>query len=111
MSGKGRGKAIPKAGDGATAITPNEEMQPIQHTDEGLDSRLTISNTDPAKRYFVYFIHESGRRGENMPIKVGACNDVGEYRKTLEAGRESNLKTYSALKCLKGDAEVVITAF
>lgn len=78
---------------------------------EGLDSRLTLANTDPTKNYFIYFIHESGRHGENMPIKVGASNDVGEYRKKLEAGRENNLKTYVAIKCLKGDADDVIVNF
>lgn len=78
---------------------------------EDMDSRLTINNIDPTKKYFVYFIHESGRRGDNMPVKVGVSNDVGEYRKELEKERENGLKTYIAIKCVKGDAEAVAESF
>ena len=110
MSAKGRGRATATSAPAASSAPA--APAPVQSTEEtGLDSRLTISNTDPDKRYFVYFIHESGRRGDNMPIKVGACNDVGEYRKTLESGRESDLKTYAVIKCVRGDAEAIITAF
>lgn len=89
--------------------TPEERPNDI--TEANLDPRLTLSNTDPDKRYFVYFIHELGRHGDNMPIKVGASNDVGEYRKKTEAERENGLKTHAAIKCLKGDAENVISHF
>ena len=73
--------------------------------------KLTLDNTDPDKHYFVYFIHELGRRGEKMPIKVGASNDVPAYRKSLEGGREKGLKTHSAILCRTGDAQQVVERF
>ena len=88
-----------------------DKHEDVNELAEEFDSRLTLNNIDPNKRYFVYFIHELGRRGDNMPVKVGAVNDVGEYRKELEKGRENGLKTYIAIKCVKGDAEDVAKQF
>jgi hypothetical protein len=97
---------------GAVVETATEGPdETINALSDDLDSRLTLSTIDPNKKYFVYFIHETGRRGDNMPVKVGFTNDVGEYRKELEKERENGLKTYIALKCVKGDAEDVANSF
>lgn len=96
---------------GAKKKTAPTDITTGETSDDQLDSRLTIGNTDPAKFYFVYFIHELGRHGDNMPIKVGASNDVIEKRKQMERDRENNLKIHVAIKCLRGDAEEVMTQF
>ena len=61
--------------------------------------------------YCVGFIHQTGIRGDAIPIKIFATNNVAGDRKTWEAAVPSGLKTHCAIYCKTGDAENVVAAW
>lgn len=62
--------------------------------------------------HFAYFLRlVNGARGDEIEMKIGASNNVAQYRKDLAANFMYDIKPEEIIYCVKGDAEKVVSDF
>ena len=72
--------------------------------------KATTPTPEPAEDelFCVGFMHSMGARGEKIPVKVFATNDVALSKAAFQEANPSPQKIHAALLCVNGDAAVVV---